>query len=144
LPVGQHAARIGQRRPHEREMVGQHQVIVRGEGDQFAPCLAQRDVAVGIAEPRALRQVKEPDARIGEPGDNGPRVVRNPVADDQQFEIRHRLSQHRRDGISDDVGPGMGRHQDGETRRVHHPLAFPKLYGMCGVSIGSRYLSGFR
>jgi hypothetical protein len=68
-------------------VIGEKKVIMRREGDKVAACLFQRDVAIGVAEIRCLRQVEPSDARIVEPRNNFAGVVGAAIADDQRLKI---------------------------------------------------------
>src|SRR6185437_1099352 len=50
---------------HRRQMIGQQQIVMRSESDEPATRFPQRHIAVRVAEMRPLRQIEEPDPRVG-------------------------------------------------------------------------------
>src|SRR6185437_1447768 len=129
---------------HRRQMIGQQQIVMRSESDEPATRFPQRHIAVRVAEMRPLRQIEEPDPRVGKARDHVARVIRATVGDHKQLEIPLRLREYRGDGKSQHIGAVMGGKKNRETRRRSHPPVVPagKRYGISGVSSGRRYLSG--
>src|ERR1043165_4127449 len=66
------------------------------------PARAANALVVGEAlAAGVMRQVAPRDPRVGKRRDGRLRVVAASIADDDQFEVRDRLAQHRRDGRGD-------------------------------------------
>ena len=103
FPVGvdQHLRTIGQVRFTQPvdgvRQVARHPQIVVAQVDNIAPArFSQRGVPQQLAVPRPLREIEKPDARVVPRELRGQLAsrLRNPVPDDQNLKILHRLRQH--------------------------------------------------
>ena len=111
--------------PHQGQMIGQQQIIMRSESDESPPGLAQREVAVRVTKMRCLRQIEKADPRVLEDRHDIARAVGASISDDEKLEIRLCLGEHGLDGEAQDVGPVMSGQQNRETRRARHPPVAP-------------------
>ena len=110
-----------------------------------SPRLPQGQVAIGVAESDRLGQIEEAEPRIGKPADDGQGVVGTPISDDEKFEVGLGLLQDRLNRQPQHIAPVVRRQKNRKLRpRGSHPPRTPtgNEYGISGVSIGSRHLSG--
>jgi len=85
------------------QVIRKHQIVISGEGNELTTRLAQRDVAVGVAVARRLRQIEPANARVSETMDDCRRLRPRSVANNEEFKVGFGLIKDRLDSKADDV-----------------------------------------
>src|SRR6266480_1857471 len=109
------------------------------ECNVVATHLAERKIAISIAEAGPFREVQPPDTRIVKFRNDGSCVIGAPVTDNEKFPLSLGLRHYRPNGEGQHIGAIMSRCEDAE---FHPPRGLSNLYGILSVSGGSQNLSG--
>ena len=103
-------------------MVGQHDVVMRGEGNQGPARFAQGMVAVRVAEASALAQVEQADAWIGEALHQRDAAIGAAIGHHQKLEIGLGLGEHAADRDAEHLGAVVRGQQYREAWPAHPPV----------------------